>query len=103
MAVKAVRIGNQRYLPGDTVSELFDRSFMRLVDMGLLRLESEEAAGPAPEPAAVEIPENLDEMTKADLTAIATKLGIEIESIEGTGANGNVLKDDIRAAIEAHG
>lgn len=100
--LKPVRIGNQRYMPGDTVKELFDRSFVRLVDMGLLRIP-EEAAGPAPvaAPATVEIPENLEDMTKADLTALATKLGIEIDQIEGTGANGNVLKEDIKAAIEA--
>lgn len=39
--------------------------------------------------------------TKAELEALATAEGIDLSTIAGTGANGNVLKADIVAAIEA--
>lgn len=37
--------------------------------------------------------------SKAALIEIADKEGIDVEIIEGTGAGGNVLMDDIKAAI----
>lgn len=45
--------------------------------------------------------EDLSELKKGDLEIRAGQMGIDIESIEGTGANGNVLKDDLIDAIEA--
>lgn len=46
-------------------------------------------------------PPALSGMRKDDLIAQAEAEGILIEQIKGTGANGNVVADDIRAAIEA--
>lgn len=46
-------------------------------------------------------PPALSGMRKDDLIAQAEAEGILIEQIKGTGANGNVIADDIRAAIEA--
>lgn len=46
-------------------------------------------------------PPALSGMTKAQLTDQAVKEGILLDHIKGTGANGNVLADDIRVAIEA--
>ena len=39
--------------------------------------------------------------TKAELEKLAVSEGIDLEKIAGTGANGNVLKDDVIAAIKA--
>lgn len=46
-------------------------------------------------------PPALSAMTKDELTAQAEAEGVDIAAIEGTGKDGNVLVDDIRAAIEA--
>lgn len=46
-------------------------------------------------------PPALSSMTKAELTAQAEAEGVDLEAITGTGASGNVVADDIRAAIEA--
>lgn len=46
-------------------------------------------------------PPALSGMSKAELEAQAEAEGVDLEAIEGTGANGNVLVDDIRSAIEA--
>ena len=46
-------------------------------------------------------PPALSGMTKAQLAEQAIAEGIIVEQIKGTGANGNVLADDIKAAIEA--
>lgn len=46
--------------------------------------------------APVELPEKRD-----DLDALALSLGIDLATIVGTGANGNVVKSDVVAAIEA--
>lgn len=46
-------------------------------------------------------PPALSGMRKDDLIAQAEAEGILIEQIKGTGANGNVIADDIKAAIEA--
>ena len=46
-------------------------------------------------------PPALSGMRKDELIAQAGKEGLIVEQIKGTGANGNVIADDIRAAIEA--
>jgi hypothetical protein len=46
-------------------------------------------------------PPALSGMNKAQLIEQAGKEGIIVEQIKGTGANGNVIADDIKAAIEA--
>jgi hypothetical protein len=101
-ALARVRIGPKVYAPGEEVREVFDRSFDRLVQMGLLRVKAQEATvAPVVEAPVVEVPEDLDGMSKADLAVLATKLGIEVDEIEGSGSSGNVLKSDLIAAIES--
>lgn len=58
-----------------------------------------ESQAPAKKPAQVTHQDLEDAKTKADLIAIAEAEGIDVEVIEGTGAQGNVLMDDIKAAI----
>lgn len=43
----------------------------------------------------------LSGMTKAQLIEQAGKEGVDVAAIKGTGANGNVVSDDIEAAIRA--
>lgn len=45
-------------------------------------------------------PPALSGLSRADLEALAQSEGVLIEHIKGTGANGNVLAGDIKAAIE---
>ena len=52
-------------------------------------------AAPAPEPVS------LSSMTKAELIAQAETEGVDVTKIKGTGANGNIIAPDYRAAIEA--
>lgn len=46
-------------------------------------------------------PPSLSNMTKAQLIGQAGKEGVDVAAIQGTGQDGRVLADDIRAAIEA--
>lgn len=41
-------------------------------------------------------------MTREQLDAKATELGLDLEAIEGTGTDGKVVKADILAAVEEH-
>lgn len=43
---------------------------------------------------------DLSDMNRKELEALAKERGIDLEAIEGSGKNGNVLVDDIRDAIE---
>lgn len=47
-------------------------------------------------------PPALSGKTRDELLAIAAGEGVDIDAIEGTGKDGNVLVDDIRDAIEAN-
>ena len=44
---------------------------------------------------------DLQAMTREELDEYAAQIGVDIEAIEGTGANGNVVKADVIRAIEA--
>lgn len=48
----------------------------------------------------VEAADDLADLKKDELEALAEKEGIDIDAIEGSGANGNVLVDDLRNAIK---
>ena len=111
--------GQTKTVPGDKI---------RSISAGLVQIDSaealalavaeggEEAELPAPPSSLSGIdhdgngkpggslpadPPVLTGMRKDQLIAQAEKEGVIVEQIKGTGANGNVLADDIRAAIEA--
>lgn len=42
-----------------------------------------------------------DDMSKAELVIEMHERGLNVDAVVGTGANGNVLKDDLIAALEA--
>lgn len=63
--------------------------------------EAPKAATPVTEnkartPAAENMAQNLDSMTKDELAALAEERGV---SVQGSGANGNVLKSDYLDAL----
>lgn len=45
-------------------------------------------------------PDSLDGKSRAELDEIAAGLEIDLDQINGTGKNGNVIAGDVRAAIE---
>lgn len=45
--------------------------------------------------------DDLADMKRDELESLAEQEGIDIDAIEGSGANGNVLVDDLRDAIKA--
>lgn len=47
-------------------------------------------------------PADYDTLTKADLVLELRQRGVLLESIPGTGANGNVLVEDLRSALAAY-
>ena len=98
--LKRVKIGNRKYMPGETVMETFDRPFDRLVSFGALRLApmgkaQEPVVEPEPqvEDAVVDEPVDLEGMKKSELIAYAESLGIELPS--------KVTKAEIMERIEA--
>ena len=77
-----------------------DRSVVVIRKLGLISVGEELAeaaikAGHA-EPADAK---SLADMDRAELEALAEQDGIDLSEIEGTGASGNVLVDDIRNHI----
>lgn len=98
--LKRVKIGNKKYMPGETVMETFDRPFDRLVTFGALRLAptgkaQEPVSEPEPqvEDATVDEPVDLGGMTKKELVAYAESLGLELPS--------KILKSEVMERIEA--
>lgn len=88
-----------KYFPGYRYSpsgecELFEREedvpdgWHRNTPEGLAKLEDGE-------PEA-----DLEAMDRQELEDLATFKGIDLESVKGTGKNGNVLVGDLRKAIE---
>lgn len=66
---------------------------------GYFEIDGEATAGPASDPD--DPTAALDKNSVGELTDMATAEGVDVDAIEGTGANGRVLKADLVAAIVA--
>lgn len=47
-----------------------------------------------------DVPSAYADMSKAELIIVMHERGIDVDAVVGTGANGNVLKNDLIAALE---
>lgn len=92
--------------PGDYTEDTMNPTLMRyLVDTDhaewLVKPEGEAAEALDEEALTEESFAALESLGRDELEAIAGELGIVIENIDGSGANGNVLKADLIEAIKA--
>lgn len=86
--------------PGQTASVDEDR--IEGIPDGVEKVgESAAVDAKGDEPNGAETGKPLADLRRDELEAVAAGEGIDIEKIEGTGSDGNVLVDDIRKAIEA--
>lgn len=106
--------GGSRIKPG-TIVEIEDVEARSLIKRGLVRQPSEEdvirtrrimqqqrdAERTEASRGGDEGGKSLSSLTREELEARATELGIDLESIKGTGQGGNVVKADLVRAIEA--
>lgn len=102
--------------PASTVANPADRTEADEPEVGTIDPEGQALPNPSPPAALAQLdrdndgnpggslpvkPPALSGMRKDELIAQAEKEGLIVEQIKGTGANGNVIADDIKAAIEA--
>lgn len=74
---KRLVVGDRTYWPGDLVPEATSwRTLRSYLDAGIL-VEIEDEA-PSPVEAAGEEPQPLEDMTKAEIRAMAEELGVEL-------------------------
>lgn len=99
MELEPVVMGPPAY--GSPDPETANQTLLPLVDNSMVTAEegttSEDYAAGAEAGAGAEITENYDEHSKEELQAEADRRGLEIE---GSGKEGNVLKDDLIEALE---
>lgn len=94
---KADRIRERHGVPAFVGLDLEAKDVARLLD----------DAGPDSDPVPDSIPTpdpepDLASLSRQELDDLAAELGIDLDQIDGSGRNGNVIADDVRAAIEDH-
>lgn len=102
--------------PASKVADPADRTEPAQAEVGTIDPAGQALPNPSPPAALAQLdrdndgnpggslpvePPALSGMRKDELIAQAEKEGVIVEQIKGTGANGNVIADDIKAAIEA--
>lgn len=80
----------------DGEKRLFDKPEDVPADFGRSPPDNPVAKATTPPPPA---DDSLDDLKKSELIALAEEEHIDLDAIEGSGKNGNVLVDDIRDAI----